>query len=129
MAGMTSSIKSAMANYLSTVAAWRRRKADEYDRDARNLRSADAIDDLAAFVLTLPGDDPRLHRLGELAMDGELFAPGQQTSYEIGRFRFFTETGDPDAFLSYVVELAERDAGEHGHFGGNLPEGDDPWEE
>ena len=120
-------IQTAMGEYLAEIAAWRRRKAEEYDRDERNLRAAAAIEELAAYVATLPDDDPRLERLTALAMRGDRFEPGQQTSYEIGRFRFFSDAGDVDAFLTRVVELAERDAGEHGHFGGRMPEGDDPW--
>jgi len=121
-------VKAAMIEYLLRVAAWRRAKANEYDRDLRNLRSADAIQELAAYIESLPESEPRLVRLGQLGKDGDTFFPGQQTSYEIGRFRFFDEAGEVDAFLTAVVDLAERDAGEHGHFGGKLPPGDDPWE-
>jgi len=121
-------VKAAMSEYLLRVAAWRRAKAEEYDRDLRNLRSADAIEELADYIRSLPDSDPRLARLGQLGMDGDRFFPGQQASYEIGRFRFFDEAGEPDGFLTAVVDLAERDAGEQGRFGGNLPPGDDPWE-
>lgn len=121
-------VKAAMSEYLLRVAAWRRAKADEYDRDLRNLRSATAIEELEAYIQTLPDSDPRLVHLGQLGMEGDTFFPGQQASYEIGRFRFFDEAGEVDAFLSAVVELAERDAGEQGRFGGTLPPGDDPWE-
>ncbi len=121
-------VQAAMAEYLLRVAAWRRTKADEYDRDLRNLRSADAIEELAAYIESLPDADPRLVRLGQLGLEGDAFFPGQQASYEIGRFRFFDEAGEVDAFLTAVVDLAERDAGEHGRFGGTLPAGDDPWE-
>ncbi len=121
-------VKGAMAEYLLRVAAWRRAKADEYDRDLRNLRSAGAIQELAAYIESLPDSDPRLVRLGQLGMEGETFFPGQQASYEIGRFRFFDEAGEVDAFLTAIVDLAKRDAGEHGRFGGTLPPGDDPWE-
>ncbi len=127
MSEFTRPVKAAMIEYLEGVAAWRRRKADEYDRDPRNLRSADAIEELASHIESLPDSDPRLTRLHQLGMQGETFFPGQQASYEIGRFRFFDEAGEVDAFLTAVVELAERDAGEQGRFGGNLPPGDDPW--
>ena len=116
-----------MAALLRQTADWRRRKAEEYDHDARNLRSAAGLEELADFVLALPEGDPRLARLGRLAVEGEVFVPGQQTLYEIGRFRFFHDAATPDAFLDRLVELAEADAGEQGRFGGRLPEGDDPW--
>ena len=122
--------RAAIVEYLYRIAAWRRAKADEYDRDPRNIRSADAIEDFARFIESLPEDEPRIVRLGQLGMQGDMFYPGQQSSYEIGRYRFFDDAGPVhhDAFLSAVVELAEKDAGEHGRFGGTLPPGDDPWE-
>jgi hypothetical protein len=120
--------RAAIIEYLYRIASWRRAKADEYDRDPRNIRSADAIEEFAEFIASLPEDEPRIVRLGQLGMEGDTFYPGQQSSYEIGRYRFFDDAGEHDAFLTAVVELAERDAGEHGHFGGTLPPGDDPWE-
>ena len=124
---MPSTTQRAFADYLHTLADWRRRKAEEYDRDARNLRTAAALTELADHVLALPEDDPRLGDLARLAMTGEFFTPGQQTSYEIGRFRFFGPEAQLDPFLDRVVELAIADRGEHGRFGGRMPEGDDPW--
>ena len=116
-----------MADYFRRIAAWRRQRAGEYDRDARNLRAAAGLDELADHVLALPTDDERVVRLTALAMQGEEFVPGQQTSYELGRFRFFHDSASLDAFLDRLVELAVADRGEMGRFGGRLPEGDDPW--
>lgn len=116
-----------MADRFREIAAWRRRKAEEYDRDARNLRCAAGLEELADFVLELPQDDARIQALTRLAMRGEAFDPGQQTSYEIGRFRFHHPEVGLDAFLDRLVELATADRGEMGRFGGRLPEGDDPW--
>ncbi len=116
-----------MADRFREIAAWRRRKAEEYDRDARNLRCAAGLEELAAFVLELPQDDVRIRELTRLAVLGEAFEPGQQTAYEIGRFRFHHPEVGLDAFLDRLVELATADRGEMGRFGGRLPEGDDPW--
>lgn len=129
MAEFVRPAKAAIIEYLYRVAAWRRAKADEYDRDPRNIRSADAIQEFAEYIAALPDDEPRIARLGQLGMEGDIFYPGQQSSYEIGRYRFFDDAAerDHDAFLTAVVDLAERDAGEHGRFGGTLPPGDDPW--
>jgi hypothetical protein len=77
--------------------------------------------------LTLPDDDERIQALSRLAVEGEAFAPGQQTAYEIGRFHFFSEESSFDAFLSWLVELAESDRGESGRFGGKQAPGDNPW--
>ena len=125
---MPTPTQQAMADYLRTVAEWRRRKAEEYDRDARNLRAAAALEELADYVLALPEDDPRLRELVRLgALGDDAFVPGQQTSYEIGRFRFHHAEGELDPFLDRIVELAIADRGEMGRFGGRMPDGDDPW--
>ncbi len=116
-----------MADRFREIAAWRRRKAEEYDRDTRNLRCAAGLEELADFVLDLPHDDPRIRELTRLAVMGETFEPGQQTAYEIGRFRFHHPDIGLDPFLDRLVELATADWGEMGRFGGRLPEGDDPW--
>jgi hypothetical protein len=96
-------------------------------RDERNLRSAAALEALANFVLALPEDDERIQRLATIAVEGEAFVPGQQTAYEIGRFHFFSEESSFDAFLTWMVELAEADRGERGRFGGRQVPGDEPW--
>jgi hypothetical protein len=119
--------REAVAAYLREIADWRRRKAEEYDRDARNLRSAAGLEELADHVLALPADDPRLRELARLTAEGEAFRPDQRASYEIGRFRFHRPETGLDPFLDTLVELAIADKGEQGRFGGRLPEGDDPW--
>ena len=116
-----------LAEFCRATAAWRRRKAEEYDRDARNLRTAAALDELADYVLALPTDDARLVDLLRLAGAGDDFTPDQRVLYELGRFRFHHPETGLDAFLDTLVALAEADRGEAGHFGGRLPEGDDPW--
>jgi hypothetical protein len=121
------SISQMMAEYLRSVAAWRRQRYQDDLRDARNLRSADALVELAEHVLSLPPEDERLQRLRTVAVAGEAFVPGQQTAYEIGRFRFFSNEAGLDAFVDRIVELAEADRGEQGRFGGRQVPGDEPW--
>lgn len=116
-----------LAEFCVATAGWRRRKAEEYDRDARNLRTAAALEELADYILRLPGDDRRLIELQRLAGAGDDFAPDQRVLYEIGRFRFHHPDAGLDPFLDTLVSLAEADRGESGRFGGRLPEGDDPW--
>ena len=123
----TSDTRQALAEFIRSTASWRRAKAEEYDRDARNLRSAAGLEDLAHHVLGLPPDDPRLARMREIAFVDGGFLPGQQTLYELGRFRFHHAEGQVDAFLDRLVELADADRRELGRFGGRLPPGDDPW--
>lgn len=120
-------VASALASYVRTLAGWRRARFNDDLRDARNLRSADGLDELAVFIESLPLDDDRLHRLRTLCLHGEVFEAGQQLAYEMGRFRFYTADATLDGFLDRMVELAEADAGEHGRFGGKQVPGDDPW--
>ena len=116
-----------VGEYCRTVATWRRRKADEYDRDPRNLVSAAGLDAFADHIASLPVDEPRLVELARLAARGDAFEPDQRVHYEIGRFRFHHPEAGLDPFLDLLVELAIQDRGEQGRFGGRLPEGDDPW--
>lgn len=120
--------RESVAACCESTASWRRRKAEEYDRDARNLRAADALEGLAEHVRSLAPDDARLGALHQLAASGDEFLPDQRVLYELGRFRFHQPETGLDAFLDTMVELAEADRGERGRFGGTLPEGDDPWE-
>lgn len=117
----------AVADQLRTVAVWRRGRYNDDLRDARNLRSAAGLEQLADFVLSLGDDDVRLLRLREIAFVGEIFEPGQQTAYEIGRFHFHFQEATFDGFLTHIVELAEADRTEFGHFGGRQIPGDEPW--
>ena len=119
--------RESVAEFCRATAAWRRRKAEEYDRDARNLRTAAALEELADHVSALPADDPRLRELHRLAAEGDEFRPDQRVLYELGRFRFHHPETGLDAFLDTLVDLAIADKGEMGRFGGRLPEGDDPW--
>jgi hypothetical protein len=121
------SVNQLLAEYLRSVVSWRRQRFLDDLRDPRNLRSAAALEELAAYVEHLPPDDERLLRLRELAVQGEAFVPGQQTAYEIGRFRFFTADAGLDPFLDRIVELAIADRGEQGRFGGRQVPGDEPW--
>ena len=116
-----------LAEFCRSTAGWRRRKADEYDRDERNLRTAAALEELADHVLKLSAADSRLLDLQRLAGEGDDFAPDQRVLYELGRFRFHQPDIGLDPFLETLVTLAEADRGESGRFGGRLPEGDDPW--
>ena len=116
-----------LAEFCRGTADWRRRKAEEYDRDARNLRTAAALDELAGYVVDLPPDDARLRELQRLAGTGDDFTPDQRVLYELGRFRFHHPETGLDPFLDTLVSLAEADRGEAGRFGGRLPAGDDPW--
>jgi hypothetical protein len=123
----TIQIQKLIEEYLTQLADWRRVRYQDDLRDARNLRSADGIEELAAHIRLLPDDDPRLVELNRLWRRGDQVEVGQQAAYEIGRFRFFIPDTELDPFLSEMVDLALTDANEHGRFGGKQVPGDEPW--
>lgn len=120
-------VRPALRAYLGGIADWRRARAREYDRDARNLVTARGLDELAALIHGLPVDDPRLVRLSRLGLRGEGFEPGPALHYEVGRFRFHTPDVTVEGFLDTMVELAELDMREDGAVGGPQVPGDEPW--
>jgi hypothetical protein len=120
-------IQTLIAEYLTQLADWRRMRYQDDLRDTRNLRSAEGIEALAAYIRALPDNDARMTELDRLWRRGEQVEVGQQAAYEIGRFRFFLPETELDAFLDEVVDLARSDANEHGQFGGQQAPGDTPW--
>lgn len=120
-------LRPSLADHFRSVASWRRSRYQDDLRDPRNLVSAAGLDALATWVLALPDDDPRIAVLARYASVGASFTPGQQTLYEIGRFRFFQPETELDAFFGQLVELAQADHIEHGRFGGRQVPGDEPW--
>lgn len=124
---MEPSTQQLMAQYLRGIAAWRRVRAEDYDRDPRNVRCADGLDELADYVLSLPDDDGRIKQLTDLAVHSGVFELQQRAHVTVSRFRFHTPESSVDAMLDHIIELELADIAEAGRFGGNLPEGDDPW--
>lgn len=116
-----------MADYFRGVASWRRTRAEDYDRDPRNIRCADGLDELAEFVLNLPDADERVMQLERLAVHSGVFELEQRAHVAASRFRFHTPESSCDAMLDHIVELHIADINEAGRFGGELPEGDNPW--
>jgi len=126
---MTTRLQRSISDYARSVAGWRRQRFDDPHQDRRNLRSAEGLEEFAGYVLDLPEDDPRLLILRELASYDDDFTPGQQVTWEFARFRFYHEHSTCDAFITHLAELAQSDSTEHGHFGGRMAPGDDPWDE
>ena len=120
-------LRPSLAGYLRSIADWRRSRYQDDLRDPRNLVSAAGLDEMAAWTMTLPEDDPRIVILSKYASEGESFTPGQQALYEIGRFRFFSPDTEFDAFLDQLAQLALADHHERGNFGGKQVPGDEPW--
>ncbi len=120
-------LRPSLAGYLRSIADWRRNRYRDDLRDPRNLVSAAGLDGMAAWIMTLPEDDLRIATLSRYASEGDSFTPGQQSLYEIGRFRFFSPETEFDTFLDQLAQLAEADHHERGHFGGRQVPGDEPW--
>ena len=120
-------LRASLAQLFRSVADWRRSRYQDDLRDPRNLVSAAGLDAMADWVSSLPEDDARLATLSRYAAVGTSFTPGQQTLYEIGRFRFFQPETEFDTFLDQLAQLAEADHVEHGQFGGRQVAGDEPW--
>jgi hypothetical protein len=99
---------------------WRRRKA-EYDRDERNLRTAAALEELAAYV-TFPRTTPPARPEAAGRTGGVLSDRACSTSLAGSAHQ--PDTG-LDPFLDRLVTLASR-SGESGRFGGRCRK-DDPW--
>lgn len=123
----TPDLRESLASYVESLSEWRRTRYDDDLRDPRHLRSARGLREFAEYVRGLPAGDQRMAGLARFTADGEVFAPGQQTSYELGRFRFHDEHATLDGLLETLIELAETDARERGRFGGKQAPGDDPW--
>ncbi len=119
--------KLSIVDYAKGLSEWRRSRFNDDLRDPRHLRSADGLLEFAEYIRTVPVADPRLTALARLASTGGEFVPGQQTAYELGRFHFHDTSITCDGMLTFLVSLAERDAGESGRFGGPQVEGDNPW--
>lgn len=120
-------LRPSLASYLRSIAEWRRRRYQDDLRDPRNLTSATGLDELANWIVALTPDDPRVQILAKYAAEGERFTPGQQVSYEIGRFRFYRPDTDFGTFLDHLSTMAEADHNERGRFGGKQVPGDEPW--
>jgi TIR domain len=86
-------------------AYWRRQKAEEYPEDARNARSADALERLSESLAALPSEHQRFRDLAPVSFDiGESAIEAE--SRFIGRYGFdWEEDADPEAFLNRLREV------------------------
>jgi hypothetical protein len=115
-------IRTMLAECLRGQAAWREGKAAEYPDDRRNAASADALRRLAEHVEALPEGDANLAVLSALHEPYHLdvFSPGEEASYMLGRFGFDGAPGDFDHFLGQLVEAEAGDSVEREHEDGEV---------
>ena len=67
--------RAAFADFLREQAEWRRARADEWPEDPRNRRSAEALSELASWVMRLPNGDERLRHLADCFPEEPPFLP------------------------------------------------------
>jgi len=99
-----------LAEHLRNQAAWRAGKADEYPEDARNARSAAALEALAEHVERLPDTDANLRLLAAVheSYASDVFSPSEEGAALISRFGFDQE--EPrDRFEQFLSQLASAD--------------------
>lgn len=125
--------REAIADRIRSIAGWRQDRAVQDmlglgpEAAERSNRSAAGLRDLADHIRSLPDNEARIERLTRLAFSGVTFDPGASLLNELGRFRFHDPEASVDQFVTFMVELAERDASEQGQWGGPQIPGDDPW--
>lgn len=125
--------KRAIEERIRAIAEWRREREMQDmlglgpEAAQRSRRSAEGLQELADAVAQLPDDDARIEQLERIAFSGEVFVPGATVLEELGRFRFHDPEQELDAFISQLVEYAQRDEEEMGLWGGPQAPGDNPW--
>ena len=124
----------AIADYLLEQARWRGEKAEQYPEDARNLRCAAGLKELAEYVLGLSPTDERVLELTTLGVREGMFSPypavgpgGGNAPYAISRFRFHAYGADEDCehFLARLVVHMRDDALAFAREQGELPDADE----
>ena len=104
-------IRDDIAAYFTGQAEWRRQRVAEYPEDDRNSRSADGLEELAAYVLSLDPMDGRLTEIGLRGWHDEVFFPkaGDSAEYAVARFRFHDPSESCEAFLLRLADLMRED--------------------
>ena len=111
---MESSYAAIIAEYLVSVAVWRRRRAAEEPHELRHRRAASLLDELAAFVAATPETDQRIIDIGRTTRQGEEIVPGPILANAVARFGFYETEVSLDALLTRMAELAIEDRGQAG---------------
>jgi hypothetical protein len=107
----TSITKETVVDQIASTADWRRRKAEQFPEDARNLRSAEALDTLSAAMKRLPDEHPAFERLGDL---WQTLGDQPDDSRLFSRYGFDgPEDADAERFLNLLIEEAVGRAADH----------------
>jgi hypothetical protein len=118
--------KRPLIDYLHSVSNWRTQKAAAYPDDPRNQRCAEGLEELIAHIWSLSADDEDLRVLWNTCVvesnDGtpDIFLPGLQLSYDVGRFRFDSAEGQVGTFVGRMAGVSVRDKLEWGSETGSI---------
>ena len=101
-------VQDMLGEYFAGQSQWRLIKADEYPDDVRNVESAAALRDLAAYVRNAPDDHRWIEKLAALvdAQRADVWMPGEEAARLASRFGFDHE-GDSQEELDFDVFLME----------------------
>jgi hypothetical protein len=102
-----------LAAFIRDQASWRRSQATRFPDDARNPRSAAALDELATYVEQLADTDRALRELVELdafSDDLDRFEGGNEARRAIARWKFADDTDlmRPPDLLQDLVAITRR---------------------
>ena len=113
-------VRNGIAEYFRNTADFRRRRAEQYPGDSRNVQSAEALDRVAGYCLTLADDDDQLARLFAMPMyffEGGLFTSpcvdhvSQSVSIAVGCG--YSGAIDPAEFLVGWIDALAADYPEY----------------
>jgi hypothetical protein len=109
--------RNSLSEFFEQRAQWRRLKAEECSHDSRNLESAESLERLAKFVLTL-NDDSVLLRFRKLSscFENDVFDPpkpqifdgnsSSNSDAEASRCGFGQPLDSPDAYAEWLTAWA-----------------------
>jgi hypothetical protein len=103
-----------IADYLHSVADWRRRRALEEAHEPRHKQAAKLMEELADYVAALDPEDLRLEAIGRATREGEQMAPGPILANAVARFGFYSNEISLDGLVTNMTELAMEDLGQAG---------------
>jgi hypothetical protein len=107
-------LREPLADYFQSQARWREMKAEEYpDDERRNLAAAEALEEMADYVLTLTPHDDRLALIGasrNWAIKSGMSFGGREGGWVASHIGFDCRQVNLDRELSYFALACANDA-------------------
>jgi hypothetical protein len=94
-----------LADFVRQRAQWRAAQARQWPEDPRNARSAEALDQLALWVMELPDSDERLRKIADVCTDETPFLPAGENAARFTARYGYTFTPNADRFLGVFTSL------------------------